>query len=63
MEQHLLALEERIHMAAELCHRLRVENNQLRQEMAQLHNEKKRLDEKIQDAKTRLQGLLAQIPE
>ena len=63
MDEQLSALEDRIHQAVELCQRLRAENNELRQEVAQLANENKRLSDKIDDAKGRLQGLLEQIPE
>lgn len=63
MEEQLSALEDRIREAVELCQRLRAENNQLRQQVAQLTDENKRLTDKINDAKKRLQGLLEQIPE
>jgi len=63
MEEQLSALEDRIRQAVELCQRLRAENNQLRQQVAQLTDENKRLTDKINDAKKRLQGLLEQIPE
>ena len=63
MEEQLSALEDRIRLAADLCQRQRLENNELRQQLAQLHNENKRLTEKISDARERLEGLLLQIPE
>lgn len=63
MDEQLSALEDRIHQAVELCRRLRAENDELRQQVAQLQNENKRLADKIDDAKSRLQGLLEQIPE
>lgn len=63
MDEQLTALEDRIRLAVELCQRLRAENNSLRQEVAQLTSENKRLSDKIDAAKTRLQGLLEQIPE
>lgn len=63
MEEQLSALEDRIRMAADLCQKQRVENNELRQQVAQLHNENKRLADKISDARGRLEGLLQQIPE
>lgn len=63
MDEQLSALEERIHQAVELCRRLRAENDELRQQVAQLNNENKRLADKIDAAKARLQGLLEQIPE
>jgi FtsZ-binding cell division protein ZapB len=56
-------LEDRIRQAVELCQRLRVENGDLRQRLAQLQTENKRLAEKIVGARERLEGLLRQIPE
>ena len=63
MDEQLSALEDRIHQAVELCRRLRAENDDLRQQVAQLNTENKRLADKINDAKSRLHGLLEQIPE
>ncbi len=63
MEEQLSALEDRIRQAVELCQQLRAENKELRQEVAQLTSENRRLSDKITNAKERLQGLLEQIPE
>ncbi len=63
MEEQLSALEDRVRQAVELCRRLRAENDKLRQDVAQLLTENRRLSDKIDSAKTRLQGLLEQIPE
>ena len=63
MELELTGLEDRIRQAVELCQRLRVENSDLRQRVAQLQTENKRLAEKIVGARERLEGLLRQIPE
>lgn len=63
METELAALEDRIRQAAELCQRLRNENNELRQQLAKLLSENKRLNEKVFTARERLEGLLRQIPE
>jgi cell division protein ZapB len=63
METEFSALEEKVRQAAELCQRLREENIDLRQRMAQLANENKRLEEKVTGARTRLEHLLARIPE
>lgn len=63
MEDQLSALEDRVRQTVELCQRLRAENDKLRQDVAQLLTENKRLSDKIDNAKTRLQGLLEQIPE
>lgn len=63
MDTQLTALEDRIRQAVELCQRLRAENTDLRQRVAQLQTENKRLGEKILGARDRLEGLLRQIPE
>ena len=63
MDLELTGLEDRIRQAVELCQRLRVENGDLRQRVAQLQTENKRLAEKIVGARERLEGLLRQIPE
>jgi len=63
MDLELTGLEDRIRQAVELCQRLRVENSGLRQRVAQLQTENKRLAEKIVGARERLEGLLRQIPE
>lgn len=63
MDLELTGLEDRIRQAVELCQRLRVENGDLRQRIAQLQTENKRLAEKIVGARERLEGLLRLIPE
>lgn len=62
MDAELRSLEEKINQFVQLCQRLRAENNQLRQELAAAFNENKRLAEKINAARTRLEALLTQIP-
>lgn len=63
MEAELSALEERIRQAVELCQRLRAENTDLRQRLAKLESDNKRLADKVNGARERLEGLLRQIPE
>ena len=63
MDAELAALEDRIRQAVELCQRLRGENTDLRQRLAKLESDNKRLAEKINGARERLEGLLRQIPE
>jgi len=45
-----------------LCERLRAENNDLKRELAAARIDAKRLHEKIDVAKARLEGLLSKIP-
>ncbi len=63
MDAELQALEDRIRQAVELCQRLRIENTDLRQRVAQLQSENRQLADKITGARERLEGLLEQIPE
>ena len=63
MDVELKSLEEKINQFVKLCQRLRSDNQELRQQLASAHNDNKQLNEKIGDAKTRLESLLAQIPE
>ena len=62
MEAELKSLENKVNQFVELCQRLRADNQQLRQQLASAVNQSKRLEEKVNAATTRLQGLLEQIP-
>ncbi len=63
MEAELKSLEQKINQFVELCQRLRIDNQQLRQQLASILNENKQLEEKISNATGRLENLLNQIPE
>ncbi|MCX7136115.1 MAG: hypothetical protein NTW47_05560 [Proteobacteria bacterium] len=63
MDVELKSLEDKINQFVALCQRLRMDNHELRQQLASAHNDNKQLSEKIGDAKTRLESLLTQIPE
>jgi len=63
MEAELKSLEQKINQFVELCQRLRIDNQQLRQQLASILNENKQLEEKISNATSRLENLLNQIPE
>lgn len=63
MEVELKTLEEKIAQFVQLSQRLRAENLQLRQQLANVQNENKHLAEKINGAKGRLESLLSLIPE
>ncbi|MEA3156298.1 MAG: cell division protein ZapB [Betaproteobacteria bacterium] len=62
MDTELKSLEDKIGQFVELCHRLRADNQQLRQDLASAVNQSKRLEEKISSATSRLEILLSQIP-
>lgn len=63
MEVELKTLEDKIAQFVGLSQRLRAENLQLRQQLANVQNENKQLMEKITGAQGRLEALLDQIPE
>lgn len=63
MEHDILRFEEKLSNFVTLFQRLRAENNELRQSVAAKSDEVKRLSEKLDQARTRIEALLAQIPE
>jgi len=63
MEAELTALDDKISQLAQLTQKLRKDNSQLRQNLALMQSENKRLAEKVNTAKGRLETLLAQIPD
>ena len=63
MEAELTVLDDKISQLIQLTQKLRKDNSQLRQNLAAAQSENKRLAEKVNSAKTRLENLLAQIPE
>ena len=63
MEPELDNLEEKITQFVRLCQHLRTENIQLRQQLAVTTNHNRILVEKIGAATSRLEVLLARIPE
>jgi cell division protein ZapB len=63
MDADLRSLEQKLSQFVELCQRLRVDNQQLRQQLASAMNDNKQLSEKIGTATNRLENLLNQIPE
>ena len=63
MEAELKALEEKIDQFVDLSQRLRADNRDLRQQLAQATNENKRLAEKVEAARARLEALLERLPE
>ena len=58
----MTALEAKVAQFVALCERLRAENNDLKQQLAAAQGDAKRLHEKIDGARTRLEGLLSKIP-
>ena len=62
METEFSSLEAKVAQFVSLCDRLRAENVELRQQLVAARNDAKRLHEKIDGAKARLEGLLARLP-
>ena len=56
-------LDGKIDQFLQLCQRLKTENKELRLQLASAQNDVKRLEDKVDVAKTRLETLLDQIPE
>ena len=63
MEADLKALEDKIGQLVELTQRLRNDNRGLRQQLAQAVSDNKRLGEKVDAARVRLEALLERLPE
>jgi cell division protein ZapB len=62
MEAELKSLEAKLTQFVELCHRLRADNVDLRQQLATSVSHTRRLEEKIGAATVRLEALLNQMP-
>jgi cell division protein ZapB len=62
VEAEFNSLEAKVAQFVSLCERLRAENQELRQQLAAARTDAKRLHDKIDGAKERLEGLLARIP-
>ena len=63
MESELKVLDEKIQQLVLLTRKLRKENSQLRQQLAGVESENKRLADKVHTAQVRVETLLGQIPE
>jgi cell division protein ZapB len=62
MESELSQLEAKAAKAVEQCERLRAENQDLRQQLAARADEVKRLTEKLDESRRRIEALLARMP-
>jgi len=62
VETEFTSLEAKVAQFVTLCERLRAENSELRQQLTAARNDAKRLHEKIDGAKARLEGLLSRLP-
>ena len=62
METEFTSLEAKVAQFVTLCERLRAENVELRQQLAAARSDAKRLHDKIDGAKARLEGLISRMP-
>lgn len=63
VEAEFNSLEAKVEQFVGLCERLRAENITLRQQLVAAQNDAKRLHEKIDGARVRVEQLLSRIPE
>ena len=63
MDEAFESLEAKVSQFVHLCERLRAENIDLRQRLAAANNDAKRLNDKIDGARDKLENLLARLPE
>lgn len=63
MENELNNLESKIQQMVELCQNLRTGNQKLRQQLAALTREQKLMEERMMQARVRMEALLEKIPE
>ena len=57
------SLDAKVTQFVGLCERLCAENHDLRQQLASARNDAKRLNERIEGAKQKLESLLARLPD
>jgi len=62
VEAEFNSLESKVAQFVALCERLRAENVALRQQLTSAQNDARRLSEKINGAKSRLEGLISRLP-
>lgn len=63
MKNELDTLELKLGQLVQVSQRLRSENHQLRQALAEIESKQRQCDDKVNIAKARLQQLLTQLPE
>ncbi|MDE2117741.1 MAG: hypothetical protein KGJ19_04000 [Betaproteobacteria bacterium] len=63
MQTELDALESKLAQLVQLSQRLRAENHRLRQELATTLSQGRQYSDKMENARKRLERLLAQLPE
>ena len=62
VEAEFSSLEAKVAQFVALCERLRAENSDLKQKLTAAQNDAKRLNEKIDGARLRIEGLINRLP-
>jgi cell division protein ZapB len=63
VEAELNSLDAKVAQFVAICERLRAENIALRQELAAARSDAKRLNDKIDGARAKVEQLIAKLPE
>ncbi len=63
MKNELDSLEQKLMHLVQVSQRLRAENHQLRQALAEIESKHRQCSDKVSSAKSRLEKLLIQLPE
>lgn len=63
MNAEISALEQKVEELIALCRSLRAENRELRSRLAGAEGENRQLAEKVSAARSRLEALVARLPE
>ena len=63
VQGELNSLEDKVAQVVGLCERLRAENTDLRQQLAEAQSDARRLSEKIEGAKAKVEHLLSRLPD
>jgi cell division protein ZapB len=63
VQGELNSLEDKVAQVVGLCERLRAENSELRQQLAAAQSDTRRLNEKIEGAKAKVEHLLSRLPD
>jgi len=63
VEGEFSSLEAKVAQFVALCERLRAENTQLKQQLVAAQSDARRLNDKMESARTRLERLLSKLPE
>ena len=63
MDAEFTSLEAKVAQFVSLCERLRAENGELRQQLATAQSDARRLNERIDSARAKLEHLIDRLPD